>query len=125
MRRPPLALATLVAALPALAQDRPAYRDPSRPVEERVHDLLSRMTLEEKVAQTLALWKRKDRITDEKGRFDPAGAAAVLAHGIGQIARPSEPRGKPAPILLGPRENAVFVDAGQEWLGENNRPRHP
>lgn len=30
------------------------YRDPSRPVEDRVRDLLSRMTLEEKAAQTSA-----------------------------------------------------------------------
>jgi len=30
---------------------RPAYRDPSLPLEQRVNDLVSRMTLEEKVAQ--------------------------------------------------------------------------
>ena len=29
------------------------YRDPSLPVEERVADLLSRMSLEEKIMQTL------------------------------------------------------------------------
>jgi len=29
----------------------PAYKDPSRPVAERVADLLGRMTLEEKVSQ--------------------------------------------------------------------------
>jgi beta-glucosidase len=114
-------LAALVAVLPALAQDRPLFRDPARPVDDRVRDLLSRMTLEEKVAQTLALWKRKDRITDEQGRFDAAGAAAVLAHGIGQLARPSELRDKPRPILLGPRENAAFVNAVQRWLVENTR----
>jgi beta-glucosidase len=123
MRRlPKLAgVAALAAVVPVLAQERPAYRDRTRPVDERVADLLSRMTLEEKVAQTLALWKRKDRITDERGRFDPAGAAAILAHGIGQLARPSELRDKPAPILLGPRENAVFVNAVQKWLVENTR----
>src|SRR5262249_56558915 len=58
-------------AISALGQDRPPYRDPSRPVDERVRDLLGRMTLEEKVAQTLALWKGKEKITDEKGQFDP------------------------------------------------------
>jgi beta-glucosidase len=37
-----------------LQQDRPLpYEDPSLPVEERVKDLISRMTLEEKVSQTL------------------------------------------------------------------------
>ncbi|MDE2630499.1 MAG: hypothetical protein KGM97_05865, partial [Alphaproteobacteria bacterium] len=32
------------------------YKDASAPVEARVKDLLSRMTLEEKVAQMLAVW---------------------------------------------------------------------
>lgn len=31
--------------------DQPAYRDPDRPIEERVNDLVSRMTREEKVSQ--------------------------------------------------------------------------
>ena len=42
----------LAAALGAQARNgsgKPAYKDASRPVEERVSDLLSRMTLEEKV----------------------------------------------------------------------------
>ena len=38
----------LQAALPAFAQT-PAYLDTNRPIEERVKDALSRMTLEEKV----------------------------------------------------------------------------
>ena len=49
------ALATLVAALivatPALAADNPIYRDTSRSFEDRAADLVSRMTLEEKIAQ--------------------------------------------------------------------------
>ena len=108
----------LLAAGPA---DRPLYKDPSQPVERRVADLLGRMTLEEKVAQTLAVWKRKERITDEEGRFAPAKAAEVLGNGIGQIARPSELRDRPKRIVLGPRENAVFVNAVQKWLVESTR----
>jgi len=108
----------LLAAGPA---DRPLYKDPSPPVERRVADLLGRMTLEEKVAQTLAVWKRKERITDEEGRFAPAKAAEVLGNGIGQIARPSELRDRPKRIVLGPRENAVFVNAVQKWLVESTR----
>ncbi len=42
----------LILPLLALAQDsRPPYLDPSRPLEERVTDLVSRMTLEEKASQ--------------------------------------------------------------------------
>src|ERR1022692_12589 len=48
------ALVALFGALALLAQSRadlPAYLDPKRPVEERVDDLMSRMTLKEKVGQ--------------------------------------------------------------------------
>jgi beta-glucosidase len=70
----------------------PAYKDPSLPVESRVADLLGRMTLEEKVAQTHTLWTQKVRILDEQGNFAPQKAREVLKHGIGQIARISEPK---------------------------------
>jgi beta-glucosidase len=111
----------LLAALPARAQDTAVYRDRSRPVDERVRDLLARMTLDEKVAQTLALWKGKEKITDAQGQLDPAGARALLANGLGQLSRPTELRDKPTKILLGPREDAVFVNAVQKWLVENTR----
>jgi beta-glucosidase len=110
-----------MSAVPLLAQDARLYRDRARPVDERVRDLLARMTLEEKVAQTLALWKGKEKITDEKGQLDPAGARAVMPNGIGQLARPTELRDKPTRILNGPRENALFVNAVQKWLVENTR----
>ena len=116
-----LVLALPLIFLAAAPEDRPLYKDAAQPVERRVADLLGRMTLEEKVAQTLGLWKRKERITEDDGRFSPAKAAEVLGHGIGQLARPSELRDRPARIVLGPRENAVFVDAVQKWLVENTR----
>jgi len=111
----------LLAVLPARAQDTVVYRDRSRPVDERVRDLLARMTLDEKVAQTLALWKGKEKITDAQGQLDPAGARTLLANGLGQLSRPTELRDKPTKILLGPREDAVFINAVQKWLVENTR----
>ena len=45
-----LAGAALVVSGLALAQEKPVYMDESKPVEERIQDALSRMTLEEKVA---------------------------------------------------------------------------
>jgi beta-glucosidase len=95
------------------------------PVDARVAELLARMTLEEKVAQTLGIWKAKDQITDEEGRFDPAKAGALLKNGMGQLARPSELRDQPKKIVLGPRENAAFVNAVQKWLVENTRLKIP
>src|SRR5206468_8267747 len=36
--------------------EKPPYRNPNLQVDQRVVDLLSRMTLEEKIAQTESLW---------------------------------------------------------------------
>ena len=35
----------------ASAEDMPPYKDPTRPIDERVQDILARMTLEEKIEQ--------------------------------------------------------------------------
>ena len=43
-------LVEIVLPVPSKA-DRPIYLDPSQPVEKRVEDLLSRMSLEEKIGQ--------------------------------------------------------------------------
>jgi beta-glucosidase len=54
---PVLALALLAGALPGVADqaaaEAPLYKDPSRSVEARVADLISRMTLEEKAEQLM------------------------------------------------------------------------
>jgi len=91
----------------------PAYRNAQLPVEQRVADLLGRMTLEEKIAQTHALWQRKALIMDEQGNFAPEKAREVLKNGIGQITRASERKG--------PRENAIFTNAIQKFLIEQTR----
>ena len=44
-----LVAAVLLSMTAALAQDLERYKDPKTPVEERVRDLLSKMTLEEKI----------------------------------------------------------------------------
>ncbi|MGZ8764845.1 MAG: glycoside hydrolase family 3 N-terminal domain-containing protein [Acidimicrobiia bacterium] len=62
----------------------PHYRDPQRPVAERVDDLLGRMTLEEKVAQLGAVWV-SELVVD--GSFDPDVALVRIEHGIGQVTR--------------------------------------
>jgi len=97
----------------------PDYKNPRLPVDRRVADLLSRMTLEEKVAQLTCLWGNRPQVnpqTDfatDRGEFDPAKAAEVMKYGIGQIARQRERKG--------PREGAEFANAVQKWLIENTR----
>src|SRR5215510_14678711 len=74
----------------------PDYKNPRLPVERRVADLLSRMTLEEKVAQLTCLWGNRPQVnpqTDfatDRGDFSPEKAAIVMKYGIGQIARQRE-----------------------------------
>src|SRR3954469_6610146 len=74
----------------------PDYKNPRLPVERRVADLLSRMTLEEKVAQLVCLWANRPQVkpqTDfstDLGDFSPEKARAVMPHGMGQIARQRE-----------------------------------
>jgi beta-glucosidase len=118
MRMSALGVGGLVMAMAATsgeAQDggRPPYLDPSLPVERRVDDLLSRMTLEEKVAQMMAIWQGKSAFTDGEGRFDPAGAGEWFRLGIGRIERPADGHG--------PAAQAEFTNAVQRWVKENTR----
>ncbi|MGC1490930.1 MAG: glycoside hydrolase family 3 N-terminal domain-containing protein [Candidatus Acidiferrum sp.] len=103
------------------AQDVPAYRNPKLQVEQRVGDLVSRMTLEEKVAQIEGVWENpsfmktpESRFVDEKGNFLPDHAAVILKDGIGQMSRPSE-------VTHGPREEAELTNTVQKWVKENTR----
>jgi beta-glucosidase len=62
----------------------PRYLDASLPIDDRVEDLLDRMTPDEKLAQLGSLWVFE--ILDGTS-VDPAKAAARLGAGIGQITR--------------------------------------
>src|SRR6202171_1053515 len=119
-------LATLVLLSLAVAtsdthsqQKAPDYKNPRLPVDQRVADLLSRMTLEEKVAQLLCLWtgrpqaKPQTDFSADRGDFSPEQAAQVMKYGMGQIGRQRERKD--------PRQGAIFANAVQKWLLENTR----
>jgi beta-glucosidase len=115
----PIVLVILFGAT-LLAQERLPYQDPKLPVEQRVTDLLKRMTLEEKIAQLEGSWQNRDNVkdpqalfVDEKGNFLPAQASRLLKNGLGEMSRPSEKRG--------PREMADFTNTLQKWMKENTR----
>ena len=100
-------------------QKAPKYKNPDVPTDERVEDLLSRMTLEEKVAQMQCLWRRRaDTIFDAAGRFDPAKARASFGdgRGLGHIARPSD-----AGDGLTARQMAELTNQIQQFFIENSR----
>jgi hypothetical protein len=50
------ALASISVILAQAGGQTPIYLDPKRPVEERIDDLMSRMTLKEKVGQLNLVW---------------------------------------------------------------------
>jgi len=95
------------------------YRNPNLPIERRVADLLSRMTIEEKAAQMQTLWVRKPQQKrpngnfGDRGDFSPEEAATVMKHGIGEIARQRE--------RTDARRGAAYANAVQKWLKENTR----
>jgi beta-glucosidase len=62
----------------------PIYRDPKQSIEARADDLLSRMTLEEKVAQLGSAWVY-ELLTG--GVWDKDKVGQTLNLGIGQISR--------------------------------------
>jgi beta-glucosidase len=95
------------------------YKDATAPIEARVEDLLSRMTLEEKVAQMLCVWRQKSAsLVDATGRFDAGKARAHFAagHGLGQVGRPSD-----AGEGLGARDMAELTNAIQRFFIETSR----
>src|SRR5262245_714986 len=111
-----LLLCSLLSAAPPpgpTGKARQDYRDPPLPTARRVQDLLSRMTLEEKVGQMRCLGNAKRQITDPRGRFDPARAPEWFRVGIGRIERPSDGHGA--------RAQAEFTNAIQRWVKDNTR----
>jgi beta-glucosidase len=93
------------------------YLDPRRPLEARVKDLLSRMTLDEKLAQMGGVWSSS--LLDQHGAFSSAQAAEKLAHGIGHITRIG------GATVLGPADSAGLANAIQRFLVEHTRLRIP
>ncbi len=69
------------------------WRDPAARVDERVSDLVARMTLEEKVAQLSGVWGVDPEVGDMAPMLRDAmgpvlGWEEVIADGLGQLTRP-------------------------------------
>jgi beta-glucosidase len=96
-----------------------SYKNQKWPTARRVKDLLSRMTLDEKAAQMVCIWREKvDTLVDGDGNFDfkKAKAAFAKGNGLGQFGRPSDSgKGKNA------REMARLTNEAQKFFRENSR----
>ena len=136
MMRWPLVAAITVgltgaAAMSAAQTAVPIYKSPRQPVEARVNDLMSRMTLDEKVAQLETVWESKAKLQTADGHFSPELAAKNFPNGIGGFARPSDYRGVTqsngaagaagVTVNRDPRQTAEYVNAAQHWAVEHTR----
>jgi len=109
----------LVCSIAATAQDRtskpstpeniPKYRNPNLTVDERVADLLSRMTLDEKVGQITPLGEGKTQIIDPTGTYTNESASAVLS------------RWWDPDLEFTPRKAAILRNGVQRYLKEKTR----
>jgi beta-xylosidase len=95
------------------------YQNSSFSPAKRTKDLLSRMTLEEKAAQMICIWREKPQtLVDENGNFDlkKAKTSFKKGNGLGQVGRPSDTgKGKNA------REMAELTNVIQKFFLENSR----
>lgn len=99
-------------------QSIPPYRQPELHIEERVHDLLGRMTLDEKLAQLSAAWFLE---ISEGETFSEATSLAIpkaharIGNGIGQIT------GLASRSSFKPKQVAQTANAIQAFLTQNTR----
>ncbi len=89
----------------------PHFRDPTRPTDERVADLLARMTVREKVAQLGSAWV----FQLASGTHLTDAAPSLLADGLGQVTRIS------GASNVGPADAARVANAIQRELVESTR----
>jgi beta-glucosidase len=108
----------LLAAWAALAAGQaPLYKDASAPVERRVADLLSRMTVEEKVGQLLMAGSADTAAFDADGNYVGVQDTAVLNRGVGSFWAAGPRRPGPGGLAYQIRcRNGL-----QRWLLEKSR----
>jgi beta-glucosidase len=89
----------------------PTYRDASAPVQERVHDLLGRMTVDEKIGQITGAWIHLDDIASS-GLTQDQYFKKVIPNGVGSV----------APLQrLSIDEDVAFRNQIQKYLLEETR----
>ena len=102
-----LGLALLVSGSILAQEAAPDYRNPRLPIQQRVADLLSRMTLEEKIGQLAP--NRAPEVLDTTGKFDAKSARLAFF----QMRGPNNP--------LSIHDGAILRNAVQRYLLEKTR----
>lgn len=92
------------------------YKNPHLPIEERIDDLLARMTLPEKVAQLYCFGRVVEMtgiLFDENRHLLPEKMAEIFADGACQLGRPAQ--------RTAPSDTAHITNAIQKFLTEETR----
>lgn len=101
MKKVLFGLVLAAVALPLSAQQKPVYLDASKPIEERVEDALSRLTLEEKV-----------KLTHAQSKFSSAGVPRL---GIPDVWTDDGPTAY-VPMCCGTSGNKPDAPTTPAWL---------
>lgn len=113
-----------VASVPAQAGDNPTYTNPNAPVDIRVHDLLKRMTLAEKIGQMdqISVVRMQGDCEWSGGDFTPSCLKNVLTdNAAGSILS----GGGAGPAVNTPENWANMVNTVQKYAVENSRLHIP
>ena len=99
------------------------YQNPALSTPQRVADLMTRMTLQEKVAQTQCIWSQeKKKIMNNRGEFSDSLAVLNFSNGLGQVGRPNETFGNEyLSKSLNARETALLSNRIQKFFVEKTR----
>ncbi len=119
---PALLMSLILLTLAAHAQEKPAvaegttaaagaprYKDASLPIEDRVADLLQRMTLEEKVEQISGGWESRLQVVDPTGTYTNETARQVIENIWGDNQN------------VTPRQSAILRNGAQRYNREKTR----
>jgi len=112
MRNRFMILLSIMLTVKAAAQ--PAYKNPALSLDERVDDLVKRMTLEEKVAQLQGFWSRDTSAFDAEGNYVGVRDTAMLNRGAGTFASRGLFRGSS-------RERMLRTNGLQRYMLEKSR----
>jgi beta-glucosidase len=93
----------------ATKADRPCYKDASLPIQDRVADLLPRMTLEEKIEQISDGWQSKLEVLDPTGTYTSEQARKIILNTWG-VETP-----------FTPRQSAILRNGVQRYQREKTR----
>ncbi|MBN2103404.1 glycoside hydrolase family 3 C-terminal domain-containing protein [bacterium] len=100
---------------PVLSGRIPIYKDTSVPVEQRLDDLIHRMTVEEKAGQLFSFGSRDTLAFDGQGNFISTQDTAIIHRGLGAFFSWGMYYRKT------PRQQAMCINGLQKYMIENTR----